>query len=65
MTESDYHIFVLLFAICRMFISNQLFNKAAEDVKNLKEQPDNDDLLQLYGLYKQATVGDVNTGNHH
>lgn len=37
------------------------FNKAAEDVKNLKETPKDDQLLELYALYKQATVGDVNT----
>lgn len=37
------------------------FNKSAEDAKNLKETPSDDDLLELYALYKQATVGDVNT----
>jgi len=37
------------------------FNKAAEEVKNLKEQPAQDDMLKIYALYKQATVGDVNT----
>jgi len=37
------------------------FLKAAEDVKNLKQSPKDDELLVLYGLYKQATVGDVNT----
>lgn len=37
------------------------FDKAAEDVKNLKETPKDDQLLELYALYKQATVGDVNT----
>merc|ERR1711893_385212 len=37
------------------------FNKAAEDVKKLKASPSNDDLLELYGLFKQATVGDCNT----
>ncbi|ESO10970.1 hypothetical protein HELRODRAFT_72093, partial [Helobdella robusta] len=37
------------------------FNKAAEDVKKLKSQPTDDELLELYGLYKQATVGDTNT----
>jgi diazepam-binding inhibitor (GABA receptor modulating acyl-CoA-binding protein) len=35
------------------------FNKAAEDIKNLTEKPTNEELLMLYGLYKQATVGDV------
>ncbi|XP_065366514.1 acyl-CoA-binding protein [Calliphora vicina] len=37
------------------------FNKAAEDVKNLKTTPADNDLLELYSLYKQATVGDCNT----
>lgn len=40
----------------------QKFNKAAEDVKKLKATPTDDELKELYGLYKQATVGDVNTG---
>lgn len=33
-----------------------------EEVKNLKQAPKDEELLELYGLYKQATVGDVNTG---
>lgn len=37
------------------------FDKAAEDVKKLKTQPADGDLLELYGLFKQATVGDCNT----
>ncbi|XP_034533795.1 acyl-CoA-binding domain-containing protein 7-like [Notolabrus celidotus] len=36
------------------------FEKAAEDVLVLKNRPKNSDLADLYGLYKQATVGDVN-----
>jgi acyl-CoA-binding protein len=36
------------------------FNKAVEESKNFKEKPSNDRLLQLYSLFKQATVGDVN-----
>lgn len=27
----------------------------------MKNRPSDDELLKLYGLYKQATVGDVNT----
>lgn len=38
------------------------FEKLAEDVKNVKTRPSDQELLDLYGLYKQATVGDVNTG---
>jgi len=30
-------------------------------VKNLKTKPNNDELLKLYGLFKQATVGDNTT----
>ncbi|XP_037130252.1 acyl-CoA-binding protein homolog isoform X2 [Syngnathus acus] len=37
------------------------FEKAAEDVKNLKTRPSDQELLDLYGLYKQSTVGDINT----
>uniref|UniRef100_U5ES18 Putative determination of adult lifespan n=1 Tax=Corethrella appendiculata TaxID=1370023 RepID=U5ES18_9DIPT len=37
------------------------FDKAAEDVKKLKTTPSNDQLLELYGLFKQATVGDNTT----
>jgi len=35
------------------------FTKAQERIKTLKSQPSNDTLLELYSLYKQATVGDV------
>ncbi|XP_062479649.1 acyl-CoA-binding domain-containing protein 7 isoform X2 [Pezoporus occidentalis] len=36
------------------------FNAAAEDVKKLKTRPTDEELKELYGLYKQATVGDIN-----
>ena len=35
------------------------FNAAAQDVKNLASDPGNDTKLRLYALYKQATEGDV------
>ncbi len=35
------------------------FRQAAEDSKQLPKRPDNNTLLKLYSLYKQATVGDV------
>ena len=35
------------------------FQQAAEDSKKLPKRPDNNTLLKLYALYKQATVGDV------
>ena len=34
------------------------FEKAVKDSKELPEKPDNQTLLQIYGLYKQATEGD-------
>ncbi|XP_011177241.1 acyl-CoA-binding protein [Zeugodacus cucurbitae] len=41
--------------------SQEDFDKAAENVKNLSSTPSDNDLLELYSLYKQATVGDCNT----
>ena len=38
----------------------QLFEKAAEESKELSDRPSNDTLLQLYSLYKQSIEGDVN-----
>jgi acyl-CoA-binding protein len=35
------------------------FEQAAAASKTLPAKPDNDTLLQMYSLYKQATVGDV------
>ncbi|XP_023682401.1 acyl-CoA-binding protein [Paramormyrops kingsleyae] len=37
------------------------FDKAAEEVKNLKAKPNDEEMLEIYSLFKQATVGDVNT----
>ncbi len=34
------------------------FDTAVAGSKSLAERPDNTTLLKLYGLYKQATVGD-------
>lgn len=36
------------------------FEGAAEAVKNLKTRPNDQELLEIYGLFKQATVGDCN-----
>lgn len=38
---------------------NTQFTKAAEDVQNLSQSPDNDVLLKLYAFYKQGTKGDA------
>ena len=40
----------------------QEFNSCAKKVKNLSSKPSDSTLLVLYGLYKQATVGNCNTG---
>lgn len=39
----------------------QKFQEAAEAVKTLTKRPTDNEFLELYALYKQATVGDVNT----
>ena len=36
------------------------FDKIAKLVVNLQQQPTTDEKLQLYGLYKQVTVGNCN-----
>ncbi len=36
------------------------FDKAVADSKQLPSRPDNDTLLRIYSLYKQATEGDIN-----
>ena len=35
------------------------FAVAKDQVEKLESRPSNEELLQLYGLYKQATEGDV------
>ena len=37
----------------------QQFEAATAASKNLKDRPDNDTMLKLYALFKQAAVGDV------
>lgn len=44
------------------FMCLQSFEQAVDQVKNLKESPSDTELLEVYALYKQATIGDVNTG---
>lgn len=38
------------------------FEQAQVDVKTLTSKPSNDDLLELYASYKQATEGDAANG---
>ena len=41
----------------------QEFDRIATDIRQiLTNQPSHPNALELYGLYKQATVGDVNIG---
>jgi diazepam-binding inhibitor (GABA receptor modulating acyl-CoA-binding protein) len=46
----------------QMFKTNTQMNfeEAAEAVKLLRNTPNDNVLLELYGLYKQSTVGDIN-----
>ena len=37
----------------------KVFEKAAADVKKFQKRPDDEDMLRLYSLYKQASAGDV------
>ncbi|XP_003386304.1 PREDICTED: acyl-CoA-binding protein-like [Amphimedon queenslandica] len=41
--------------------NSEAFLKAAEDIKTLTTSPTNEEFLDLYKFYKQATVGDCNT----
>ena len=40
-------------------MSEDAFQAAATRVKTLKKAPSNQELLQLYALYKQGSAGDV------
>jgi len=37
------------------------FDTAANEVKQLKSKPSDEEMLRVYSLFKQGTVGDVNT----
>jgi diazepam-binding inhibitor (GABA receptor modulating acyl-CoA-binding protein) len=43
-----------------MITNSPEFILASNMVKKLKSRPTDSELLELYGLYKQATVGDIN-----
>ncbi|XP_037367388.1 acyl-CoA-binding domain-containing protein 7 isoform X1 [Talpa occidentalis] len=36
------------------------FDRIAQDVRKLKTRPDDEELKELYGLYKQSIIGDIN-----
>ncbi|XP_053684858.1 acyl-CoA-binding protein homolog [Sabethes cyaneus] len=40
---------------------DQKFTEAADKVKTFTKRPSDQELLELYALFKQATVGDNNT----
>ncbi len=40
---------------------NAAFDAAAERANNFTAKPTDAELLELYGLYKQGMIGDVNT----
>ncbi|XP_078046432.1 acyl-CoA-binding protein-like isoform X2 [Augochlora pura] len=40
---------------------DQKFQEACASVKDLSKRPTDNELLELYALFKQATDGDVNT----
>ena len=42
-------------------VTQEQFESAVAKSKTLTERPSNEVRLQLYGLYKQATEGDVHT----
>jgi len=44
---------------CPMADLKKQFEQAVADSKNLPEKPDNQTLLQIYALYKQASGGDA------
>ena len=41
------------------FITDE-FQSAVKRILDLNREPTNDEKITLYGLYKQATIGDVN-----
>lgn len=51
----------LKYVNCTFKDVNRPTNLQADTVSNLSKRPSDDELLQLYGLYKQATVGDNDT----
>ena len=51
-------------ADCARAVTQEEFDKAAEGAKNLPKGVSNDDMLALYGLFKQANVGDNTTSAH-
>lgn len=56
---------VVTFKSAHLFLfipMQESFLKAAEEAKVLAVKPSNEEMSEIYGLYKQATVGDVDIG---
>ena len=51
-------------SVCMHACMQEDFEAAAERIKPVTG-PNNDEMLECYGLYKQATVGDNNTREQH
>ncbi|KAK6620338.1 Acyl-CoA-binding domain-containing protein 2 [Polyplax serrata] len=45
----------------KFFFALQRFDAAAEKVRTLTKKPTDEELLSLYGLFKQGSVGDNET----
>ena len=50
-----------IYSFTLMDVLDKSFKSAVEIVNNLKQKPTNEELLQLYGLFKQSNLGDNNT----
>ncbi|KAI1885481.1 hypothetical protein AGOR_G00204140 [Albula goreensis] len=60
LTSHDEIILQLALSTEKMTLQEE-FEQIAVEVKNVKTRPTDQELLDLYGLYKQAIVGDINT----
>merc|ERR1711862_633327 len=45
----------------KMASLQEQFDTAAEEVKKLTKKPTDEEMLEVYALFKQGTVGDINT----
>ncbi|KAM6154274.1 acyl-CoA-binding domain-containing protein 7 [Erethizon dorsatum] len=45
---------------CFLPLPSADFDNATADVRKLKARPEDEELKELYGLYKQAVIGDIN-----
>lgn len=62
MTAVARHGFDVFVQLIEQRVLQEEFEEYAAKAKTLPDTTTNDNLLILYGLYKQATVGPVNTG---